>query len=635
MISTTSTPWFVCNPEYNKIDIPDEDDVEIHQKAIDESDSPSTASDVEFSVNSEKVVNESDQDDDEIPTDQTKEEQLVQPTQTVSIDTTNGLTEDLELLSTIHFESSKRVQRTETLAQQQRSSVKYTYFSTTDDEDEIPSQLQVQTDENENDNNPKNSSQQKSKTTIFTSPIDALSYKFKNYDYIQPISIQKYEELNSIKVVRNPPQEVIRLTRTKVKMPADYMEFNERRRKKDRNTGPTLMSGTSQVKSELTKTKKKTTNDQIFENYKKRCPPTPHDPTQERPQFENYDWKSIQNNEPTFVKRPKVDRAKMRVKTETKPMYKERKVKQMPHQEPIPIPHVAKSKIRNKAPTCANYPDYYIQLREQRRIQRETEELQKRNTIVITEEEEDNDFDEEKISLPNDIEIKKQTLKKFLEESEAEEWQIKKPVKKSPEKEDSVSVDDNDNGEEIKFEEPIMDDEKNDFAIDDDYLTSESDEEMKNLVKPKPVYFDPHETKAVRLRNQTIKQKLALRKMQLHLEEEEDDERELKRKIVAREIAPALKKLEMMSQFRPDDLEEKIRRKEKDNNDRAVEPLQAAIRSAKNTQFIVERENKKVQLRSEKNGIKHQKEDRIRRDEDEKLKMRSQRKKKFLDLWKL
>ena len=60
--------------------------------------------------------------------------------------------------------------------------------------------------------------------------------------------------------------------------------------------------------------------------------------------------------------------------------------------------------------------------------------------------------------------------------------------------------------------------------------------------------------------------------MQQHLEEEEDYERELKRKIVSKEIAPSLKKLEIMSQFRPKDQDEEIRRKEEDNNARAVVP---------------------------------------------------------------
>ncbi|KAK8889988.1 hypothetical protein M9Y10_034745 [Tritrichomonas musculus] len=627
MISTTSTPWFVCNPEYNKIDIPDDDDIEIHQQAIDTSDSRSTASDVEFSVNSDKVSNTGEIIDD-IPVDTTKEEEIVQPTQNVTLDTpTNGLTEDLELLSTIHFESSKRVQRTEALAQQQRSNVKYTYFSTSDDENEIPSQLQVEP-ENENETENKNNlsnSVKKSKTSNFTSPVDALSYKFKNYDYIQPISIKKYEELNSMKPIRNPPQEVIKLTRTKVKLPADYMEFNERRRKKDRSQGPTLMSGTSQVKSELTKTKKNT-SEQIFENYKKRSPPPPHDPTQERPYFQSYDWKSIENNEPTFVKRPKIDRKQLRKKVESQPLYKERKVKHLPQPEPVPIPHVEKKKIKNVAPTCVKHPEIYTkEYREQKRLEEALKNPPSNSTEVKLEEEDQNE--EEKITLPDDKKEKRKCLKQILEETEVEEWKIIEPTQTLP---PDDFVNDNEGDEEVNnIAEDI------DLGIPEEYLVSDDEPDVNNFVKPKPVYFDPHETKAVRLRNQTIKQKLALRKMQLHLEEEEDDERELKRKIVSREIAPSLKKLEMMSQFRPDDLEDKIRRKEKDNNERAVEPLCAAIRSAKNTQFIVERENKKVQLRSEKNAKKHQNDEKVKRKEEEKLKLKGAKKKKFLDLWKI
>ena len=84
-----------------------------------------------------------------------------------------------------------------------------------------------------------------------------------------------------------------------------------------------------------------------FENYKKRSPPPPHDPTQERPYFQSYDWKSIENNEPTFVKRPKIDRKQLRKKVESQPLYKERKVKHLPQPEPVPIPHVEKKKIKN------------------------------------------------------------------------------------------------------------------------------------------------------------------------------------------------------------------------------------------------------------------------------------------------
>ncbi|OHT07975.1 hypothetical protein TRFO_23675 [Tritrichomonas foetus] len=652
MLSQTSTSWFVCNPEFNKLDIPDDDALEIHQTAIDTSDSPSTAEDVEFSVDSEKLSSDSNESiDDDYPTSPSKSMQSTNTAKsgfaisgkTFESTLNSGMTNDLELLSTIHYESSKRVKRTEEIGQSQRSQYKYTYFSTSEsDEDSRPSQHQVvkskrneslnfssddenyyerenssENDEicdNENNNeNMRNLKRFQKKQDLFDrikagekiEPSEILKYKFKNYNRIKPISSKRYDELNSKNSApREPPPEIIKMKSTKVRMPADYMEFNERRHPKKHRDKPTLMSGTKQIKPDLSKSKSlKKSDKQIFENYRKRSPPKPHDSTQDRPDFISYKWKKIPNKAPNFVNRPpevKIDKEKI---PQPHIMYKERKIKHMPHPEPEPIQRVHKYKIPNKAPSCVRHPEKYAK---KPRAQTVNPNMMYEGGSVTS------SGSEEKYEIPNDRKSRRKHLKELLEENEVAEWEIRE----APKSESSDDFDD-----------------ANDFTIPDEFLTNE--DEGNDFVKAKPVYYDPHETKAVRLRNQSIKQKLAIKDLQKHLEEEDEDEREWKRKKVSREIAPALKKLEAMSAFQPEDINVKIRRKEQDNNDRAVEPLCAAIRSAKNTEFIVQRETKINNVISEKNGKKHQKEERRIRDEEEKLKMRSTRNKQLLQLWKI
>lgn len=610
MLSTTSTPWFVCNPEYNRIDISDNDDdgYEIHQQAIDVStDSQSEGEKVEFSIDSDKELNNNDY------TDYTKQDET-QP-KPITFNESSNLTADLDILSSIHFQSSKRVERTEKEGQNKRSSIKYTYFSTSDDDDEIPSQIPVETNETETKVQTKKSSDnKKNKTFDIISPIDGLTYTFKNYNNPKPITQAKYEQLNQKFIClsgKNADAVYPSLPSKKVKVPVspDYMTHPKKpKKKKEKN---------EKNEEKQDQTQENVNPYTVLKTTKCRSRQKEWvDPSQLKPAFEPYKWDEIPDNPPKFLERPPVDKEQLpeefreKVKKQTPSQtYQPKTFKRHvpPTPAPEPIRHVVKKAIPNQAPLFYRKPELYSkEYRAEIRRQKELKKAQTMNDAFNMKETQDAQIEEEEYDdepIPEDKKGQREYLKAKLEETDIQEWEMRSPAKHLSDEDEFVV--ENDDG-------------VNDYAIPDELLTDDDEDNVNDFVKPKPVYFDPHETRAVKLRNQTIKQRLALKKMQEKIKEEEDERREMERKAVSQKLKPTLRELARMAPPSTT-VEERIKR-EHETNRKNLRDLQEKCLSAKHKGFIIEREQRELQIKKEQREL--EKRDRIaaREAEEKRLK---------------
>jgi len=148
--------------------------------------------------------------------------------------------------------------------------------------------------------------------------------------------------------------------------------------------------------------------------------------------------------------------------------------------------------------------------------------------------------------------------------------------------------------------------------IQDDTLFSESSDDSLSFLSSesldfpqqrnhKKVVVDPNETEAVKLRNQYIKQKLALIDTQKEYEKMEEQEREKNIKEVAQRISPMIKKLEENSKIPEKDTQEILIKKLEDEQRRVAE-MNKRLRSAKKTEFIAKREEKLIKKQSKRNA---------------------------------
>jgi type IV secretory pathway VirB10-like protein len=137
---------------------------------------------------------------------------------------------------------------------------------------------------------------------------------------------------------------------------------------------------------------------------------------------------------------------------------------------------------------------------------------------------------------------------------------------------------------------PPLVDEEDAFEIPEDQLTDT--DEATHEIRVRPAYYDPHETRAVRLRNQMVRQRLALKEARLRQEEEDEDERVRKRRHTEKEIAPTLRHVEAISEVK------KTKKKCVDN----PEPICNALRGAEHTDFMIRREMRRNDRQSEVNG---------------------------------
>lgn len=609
-MNATSTAYFISQPGIDFVihdtssEYDSDSEHEINQQAIDQfSDNKSEGSENSDALQESTLsqVVESDFESD--------------PEKTLGKQSIFSLANDIDFLVSTHQTSKKRSQEIDKLGKTRRKDVPYTYFHSDEDEevdeDDIPSQSHV-TDE-------KNSG---------PSIDDILNSKLfsKSQRPIPEISYERFKQLNGIQKTQLPKEEKLKMI-PKIK-PRDFDRFNEIRHPSSKSKKPTSMSGT-QLKPveryELTnKTEEKPPpNLQIY-----KTKVTPKDPTQERIEPVYWDSRPVPNNPPSFYNRGPVEFDKSKYQT-SKPLYKERKIKHIPVPEPEPIVHTGKNKIGNFAPTCVKHPEKYDRIM-RKRIKEEEErkkkikqlEAQGQTVDYINDEEnlEETDKSSQKnvVSLPPDKSIRKKHLQNMLSEADTDEWELPKSRNYEP----SVSSEATD----------FLNDDTDDFLIGEEYLT-DTEKPMEDP-KIRPVHYDPHETHAVKVRNQYIRQKLALKKAKQHLEEEDDDDREMKRRKVSREITPALKRLEMMSNFHKADIEEKRKQKAEDNKNRAIEPLCAAIRSAENTKFMLRRDIPTYEKQSERNAKRKKKIEKQKHDEEEKRMIRAKKKERMMELWK-
>ncbi|KAH0790454.1 hypothetical protein GPJ56_005750 [Histomonas meleagridis] len=567
-----STSWFVSQPDYNQIDIINgssaDEEYETNQNVIDDSsDFESDSSDIRFHTNDEKLMHESNFND-----------RSYLKTQNSKCST---LADDLELLTTLHYNSVHRMQMSEKLASQARSSMKYQYFS---DSDDIPSQCQVESTSTDTKTETENKS-----TTNTTTKDDQLNHVFLNFDYIPPISQKRYEELNSRNThKRETPPEIVAMKKTKVRMPADYMEFNERRHPKPKPTNTKTITSTKQTKP---KHKQFTPSTQPIRQ-------RPKVPIETKPKFKPYKYKEIKDNPPEFLSRPKQEHERTPAKTQ-QTFYKERKIRKMPSTPIQPIAHVEKKVIPNNAPNCVKHPEMY----------QHKKETPNNSTITFT-------FNSTTEQQLTDRKSCLTYLNEQLQNSQ-EVTEFKAP--------------NNDFEFSSTFNNDYEDDESTNFSIPDEFLT-ETEGEIGYTTKRK-TYFDPHETKAVKMRNQHIKQKLALREMQKEIEEKEEDERKWKQKEISKAMTPILRKLEQKVQIEKEDIEERKRREYAEEQEKLAEYYARLRNTVERTGFLVNREEKILERKGKENAKKKQEKLMEKKKQSEKTIARERANKRHMIIW--
>jgi hypothetical protein len=486
----------------------------------------------------------------------------------------------LEELSKLHCESAIRVEQTVNLADAQCASARFPYFpppqsgseSGEEEEEEVVEQPPVGTRD---------------------SLMSYLTHKFMRYDHIPPISAARLDQLNA-RVRPDPhavPESVRKVTRGKARLPADYLEFNQRRQKRGPG-GPTTMSGTTPV-PKLPKT--------AGSSPPQRPPPRARravlvDEVQRLP-----DWRPqpIPDAKPSFVGRVVEEKER----PPGRPInWRHHKLRIPPKEPPEPIPSVPKELPRPQLAEFQRFPA--------RRTREYIHEVV-RQRIGPSEEVgpvEEEDFGEivEAEETPPRGGGKRRQLEELLAEGEIAEW------------------------EPPKAREPLVVSDDDEFVIPDECLT---DSEGEEFIRPKPAYYDPHETKAAKLRNQAVRQRLALKEAKEKLEAQEQRARERHRRKVGERMKPTLDHLEKEVELKKPDVDQLRRDKDEQNQRDAVEPICSAIRSAVNTDFIVSRQMGVNAVVSERNRERKDEKGREERDEQAKLAARGRKKRRNMALY--
>jgi hypothetical protein len=279
----------------------------------------------------------------------------------------------------------------------------------------------------------------------------------------------------------------------------------------------------------------------------------------------------------------------------------------MPHPEPIPIVWEEKGvRIEDNAPGCVKHPERYdhenIRARVKAKMPRPADASVIEDMEVVEREE------EPELTLPDSPKARQKYLAELLEQNAVAEWECPKAP--------SVASSDPDEDE---------------FRIPEEALTESEGGDVPPRIRK--TYYDPHETRAARLRNQVVKQKLALREARLQLEEEDENERDIRRRIVSKQMQPTLKLLEAKSTVHLKDPVEERRKWEERNQADAVMPLKSAIRSAVRTDPMVGRELRVLEKVMRKNDTVHE-EERVKAAAAQvKLDDRKKRKERVMKLW--
>jgi hypothetical protein len=133
------------------------------------------------------------------------------------------------------------------------------------------------------------------------------------------------------------------------------------------------------------------------------------------------------------------------------------------------------------------------------------------------------------------------------------------------------------------------------------------------------LFFDPPETASSKLRNQTIRQKLAIVNERMRIEEEEEHERESHRRAAGRRVEPELRRLAAVSRER----QKHGGRGRRAENDESVKELRTRLQKVEAADVMLRRNDRSMILADV--GNKHRKEERAMRSKAETEKLEKRR----------
>lgn len=480
---------------------------------------------------------------------------------------------ELDYLVTTHVKSNKRQVENTRDSNLRISQAKYTYFDPPEPDRSFvdtasQSSTMVSTVSKEiSFANPSFSTKEMSLTNPNISTKEILRFKYKNYDYVPPIDGKTYDHLN---YTQNgvPPQFKASRTLTKETKEAKqkkYPLWKDENVKKLEVKHYDRLNYTKDGLPEKFKASRK-----IIAKREKRL----KEPL-------SYKFSEIKDNPPQFLSRlkqlpnpkspPKPPQEKQ-ANTQYKTSFKHHRSKSLETELPKKyewkkIPNNTPRGMKLRAPEIytKNGKEKMMKEREKRRIEQLAQE-----TIY-----------EEPPREPTLAETET-ALQKLLDEGNVREWEETHPKITPVPLTSSSSLS-----------------EDSDFSFSDSMMVENEDEAMEKIPGRKP-YVDPHETEAARLRNQAIRQKLALRAAQERYNEEEDFERNVKNRVTAARVAATIRKLEADVQIVKKDPKEALQASMEDEMKRRRE-IEEKVRNAKNTEFIAKRTDRRAKIVGERN----------------------------------
>ena len=567
MLKGVSSAWFCSAPrEIDSFVVgeSDDDEIPVKEKKVEEYDISSSSSSSNLSSSSFNSASDSDDEDDseKYKTDKKKEKEMDELLQVINPEPIGEtLQNDLNYLASTHYISTKKIKEQQKKTQLNISQAKYTYFDTntpdqgtvelSDEESQMKTDLITQTI----------SSIQPKTTELLTSTTenpetcktvdasnDIFAYKYTNYHKIRKISASVLDRLNN--TINGHPPGYVDSRKIEEEKPAVPVRKHKKFNKKFE---PQIERPKREPKIET------------------------REPLVYKPNKSKGYYPSFVSREPKKVERKKSPE----VKVQPQELSTTQKKTLEMFQSDNTIPHFEKTSIPNHAPQSLKktHPEIYTKKGKEKAEKERLVKLAKDAELQDQREAEMN----KPIIKPSEEEVINE-LEKILDNEKIQEWEEEHP-RKAPVQNSSDSCD-----------------ESSDFAFGDSQLTDDEIEATGEVLK-RPLYIDPHETEASKLRNQAIRQKMALINAQKRMEEEDKFERDVNNRIVAAKIAPTLKKMETAVTLQVPDINERIKKAQEDEKARA-EAIERGIQAAKNTEFIAKRQERKIMAISNKNSMK-------------------------------
>lgn len=482
---------------------------------------------------------------------------------------------ELDYLVTTHVISNKKQVENTKNSNLRISQAKYTYFDPPE-----PDRSFVDTG-SQSSTMTKVESKEISITNPNISTSEILKFKYKNYDYVPPIDQKAYDHLN---YTQNGLPPGFKSSRSLNK---EIQEAKEARRRERKVENPFK-------KAEVTR--KLDIKDYDRLNYTKDGLPPKFKASKKVIEIRekrlkeplSYKFAEIKDNPPQFLSRPKQlpkPKSPPKPKTAKNPYYettqktRDKRSKSVEEEEkPLKyewkkIPNNTPKGMKMRAPEIytKNGKEKMMKEREKQRIEKIAQEsLLKEIPYEPTEQETE------------------AALSKYLDEGHVREWEDTHP-KVTP----------------VPVSSSSSDSQSSDFEFSDSMMVENEDEAMEKIPGRKP-YVDPHETEAARLRNQAIKQKLALRKAQEKANEYDEFERNVRNRVTAARVAATIRKLEAEVQIEKKDPKEALKDSLEEEMKRR-KTIEEKIRNARNTEFIAKRTDRKAKAMGEKNRQRKEK----------------------------